>query len=56
MHTPCMHLPCHSPGAGACRCQIEALVGTREIIMREQKQVAAELANLKAFLVSKGQG
>lgn len=33
------------------RCQIEALTGTRDIITREQKQLTAELANLKAFLV-----
>lgn len=35
-----------------CRCQIEALTGTRDIIQREQKQLTAELANLKAHLVS----
>lgn len=34
-----------------CRCQIEALSGTRDIIQREQKQLTSELANLKAFLV-----
>lgn len=33
-------------------CQIEALSGTREIIQREQRQLSAELANLKAHLVS----
>jgi hypothetical protein len=32
-------------------CQIEALSGTREIIQREQRQLSAELANLKAHLV-----
>jgi hypothetical protein len=36
----------------SCRCQIEALTGTRDIIQREQKQLTAELANLKAHLVS----
>jgi hypothetical protein len=34
-----------------CSCQIEALSGTRELIQREQKQLTADLANLKAFLV-----
>ena len=33
------------------RCQIEALSGTRDIILREQKQLTLALANLKAYLV-----
>jgi hypothetical protein len=42
---------CFKMVVSCCRCQIEALSGTRDIIQREQKQLTAELANLKAFLV-----
>lgn len=44
--------PCRAVSLLCCRCQIEALTGTRDIIQREQKQLTAELANLKALLVS----